>query len=103
MIRYTTPTVRLIIEADLTGTDIYATFKQACREITKKNPPVMVEDDVSTLVVRFTQEETAGFSDNMPVAVQVNWITPGGTRSATEIAQVRTFANLLDEVVGYGD
>ena len=103
MIRYTTPTLQLIIEADLTGADVYATFRQACRELTKQNPTATVDEGVTTLSIPFTQEETADFADNLPVSVQVNWITPGGPRNATEIATFRTFANLLDEMIAYGN
>lgn len=103
MIRYTTPTLVLEIEADLTGADVYVTLRQACRELTKKNPAATTDEGVTTLNIPLTQEETSDFSDTLPVAVQVNWITPGGNRQATEIATFRTFANLLAEVISYGN
>ena len=103
MIRYTTPTLVLEIEADLSGADVYVTLRQACRELTKKNPASVIAEGVTTLTIPLSQIETADFSETLPVSVQVNWITPGGNRTATEIATFRTFANLLDEAISYGD
>lgn len=103
MIRYTTPTITLTVNADLTGTDVYVNIAQGRKEIVKKNPGMTVSEGETTLTVPLTQEETAAFSDSSPVEIQVNFISGGGIRNATTIATVQTFRNLLDEVVEYGD
>lgn len=104
MIRFTTPTLVLEVESDLSGADVYVTFEQGRqRVLTKQNPTATVEEGVTTLSIPLSQIETAGFCDTLPVSVQVNWITSDGIRAATEIATFRTFANLLDEVIIYGD
>lgn len=110
MIRYTTPTITLTVEGiDLTGKVIYATFEQGRRKLTKRNADMTVstvtEDERTdtVLAMMLTQEETAAFDFDKSVLVQVNWISVGGIRCATEIKKIGVMRNLLDEVVSYGD
>lgn len=103
MIRYTTPTITLIVETVIPASDIYVTFKQGKKKLTKDNPSVTVGDTTTTLLVPMTQEETAEFDSKDHVQVQVNWITPSGERYATRMSTVAAFENLLDEVIHYGD
>ena len=110
MIKYTTPTITLIVEGvDLTGKDIYATLEQGCRELTKKGSEMTVTteavddrtDTVLTMVL--SQEESASFDFNRNADVQVNWIESNGVRAATEIKSIKVMRNLLGEVISYGD
>lgn len=109
MINFTTPTITLVVEGvDLTGKNIYATLEQGCRELTKKGSDMNITtetvgertDTVLTMVL--SQEESASFDFNKNAFVQVNWITAGGVRGATEIKKIDVMRNLLDEVIEYG-
>lgn len=109
MINYTTPTITLIVEGvDLTGKDIYATFEQGCRQLTKKGTDMTITTEVvqdrtdTVLTMTLTQEESASFDFNRNASVQVNWISAGGVRGATEIKGIGVMRNLLDEVINYG-
>lgn len=100
MRRYTTPTHELLVEGvDLTGCDVYATYRQGRRTRTIRVEPEQTEEG-TVLHVPFEQIETAEFRVG-PVDVQVNWVHPDGQRDATEIASVMATQNLLDEVVPY--
>ena len=106
MIKYTTPTISLIVEgADITAHDIYVTLEQGTNELIKKGSDLNVstEEDGTKIIFTLTQEESASFDYNNRAAVQVNWITSQGVRSATEIKSIGVMRNLLDKVVNYGD
>lgn len=109
MINFTTPTITLVVEGvDLTGKNIYATLEQGCRELTKKGSEMAVtteqvgERTDTVMTMMLTQEESASFDFNRNASVQVNWITAGGVRGATEIKKIDVMRNLLDEVIEYG-
>lgn len=110
MINYTTPTITLTVEGvDLTGKDVYASFEQGRRELVKKNEDMTISTETvegrtdTVLSMLLSQEETASFDFDRSVLVQVNWISVGGIRCATEIKKIGVMRNLLDEVVAYGD
>ena len=103
MIRYTTPTITLEVDADLSASDIYVSLVQGSKEKVVKNPSYSVSSGKTTLTFTFTQEESASFNEFESIHLQVNWITAGGTRNATEIATFNSFRNLLDEVIAYGN
>ena len=106
MIKYTTPTISLIVEGvDITAHDIYVTLEQGANELVKKGSDLIVstEEDGTQIVFTLTQEESASFDYNNRAAVQVNWITSTGVRSATEIKSIGVMKNLLDKVISYGD
>lgn len=109
MINYTTPTITLTVEGvDLTGKNIYATLEQGCRQLTKKGTDMTVTTETvsgrtdTILTMMLTQNESALFDFNKNASVQVNWITAGGVRGATEIKKIDVMRNLLDEVIEYG-
>lgn len=102
MIRFTTPTIPLTVDKDLTGADIYVTFSQGGVKLTKQNPEYTIEDSKTSLSVPLTQEETAKFTGSeTKVNIQVNWIYPSGKRGATDIQSVKSLTNLLNEVIEY--
>lgn len=113
MIRYTTPILPLEVEGiDLTDNqDVYVTLVQKLGqksvELTKSGSDLTIqydaETDISTITFTLTQEETAAFSLNVAVDVQVNFINASGVRDATNIATLPVLRNLLDEVISYGD
>lgn len=103
MTRYTTPTLPLEVDADLTGNNVYVTLTQNDVELTKQVSDFTVADGVTTINVPLTQAETGQFSAVAKVQVQVNFISEAGDRGATNIQFVSLFDNLLDEVISYGD
>ncbi len=108
MIRYTTPILPLEVEGiDLTqNEDVYVTLEQGCIELTKKDDLSMSYDsetNITSISFMLTQEETAAFSLNRAVGVQVNFINEAGVRDATNIATIPVMRNLLDKVINYGD
>ena len=101
MRRYTTPTHELtVVDADLSGCDVYVSYKQGSRTREVMVEPVLEGEDTH-LSVPWTQEETALFNEGM-LQVQVNWITPEGLRTATEVGQVQVGPNLLAREVEFG-
>lgn len=111
MIKYTTPTIPLVVEGvDLTQSlDVYVTLEQTGVELTKKGTDLIIttttHDQVTdtNITFRLTQEETAAFNLHGRVQIQVNWIDSAGVRDATEIKSVPVMQNLLDRVIQYGD
>lgn len=102
MIRYTTPTITLSIDTVLPEAEVYVTFQQGTKKLTKTDAEITRNAKTTTLVVSLTQSESASFKAGEPVMVQANWITADGTRNATKAASVTTIDNLLDEVISYG-
>lgn len=106
MIKYTTPTISLIVEGvDITAHDIYVTLEQGTTELIKTGSDLIVstDDGDTSIIFTLTQEESAMFDHNKSAAVQVNWITSTGVRCATEIKSIGVLRNLLDKVISYGD
>ena len=106
MINYTTPTITLEVEGvDLTqNQDVYVTMLQGKTELQKTGEYLDISyAEKSTIVLSLTQEESADFQPSRTVQVQVNWITDEGERGATNIATIKVFRNLLEEVISYGN
>ena len=101
MIRYTTPTITLTINAVIPeGAKAIVSLRQKKIQLDKE---VTYDrgDKTTTLIVELSQSESAKFDASEPVLVQVNWITPDGDRNATKVASVVAFDNLLDKVISY--
>lgn len=99
MTRYTTPTLQLEIEGDLSNCDVFVTLSQNVTTVTKQIYDFTVSDNVTTINVHLTQQETGQFSAVAKVQIQVNWISASGDRAATNIAFVSLFDNLLSQVI----
>lgn len=98
MIPYTTPTITLTVDADLTGMDVYVTIEQNNRKLTIEDATVTVEDGVTTIEVTLTQEQTATFQRGS-CDVQVNWLDLRGMRNATIVRSIPIGTQLLDSVL----
>lgn len=102
MIRYTTPTVELVIEGvDLTGLTVLATLGQKRQRLTIESEQVTYDGTDTTVIVTLTQEQLGRFAEG-DAEMQVNWIWPSGKRGATLKAPVSIYGNLLERVVAYG-
>ena len=101
MIQFTTPTIPMTVDADLTGNRVFVTFRQDKVAVTKEVTDFTVQGTITTLYVPLTQEETGKFDDTAVVSVQANWIDAGGIRGATAKEAIVSLENLLDEVISY--
>lgn len=101
MIRYTTPTVELTVDAVIPEANVFVTFSQGAAVVTKSATDITRGENNTSINVLLTQEETSMFNASQPVSVQVNWITSQGIRIATDSAKLNILENLLSEVVEY--
>ena len=101
MVKGTTPTFRLLLNdetVDLTqALNVYATFKQGTKEITKSG------DDLTVLAnevdVYLEQKETLMFSSNDIMQVQLNWTYVDGRRACSNIIKIPVGQNLIGSVL----
>lgn len=101
MIRYTTPTITLTVDAVIPeGANVYVSLKQKHYQLDKEVAATR-GNKTTTVTLTLTQKESAAFHSDEPVYVQLNWITEGGYRNATKVASVVAFDNLLDKVIAY--
>ena len=104
MTRFTTPTLLLRIPIDLTGKQIFVTFEQPKRELTKSGDDIVASYDSeigkTVMQVALTQQETAMFCTG-ECLTQINWISSDGVRGASRKKRLRIHENLLDREVYY--
>lgn len=98
--RFTTPPISLLVKGeDITAADVYVTIKQGNTEINLTDTALTMSYDTDTTVTfALTQAQAGSLNINAFAEIQVNWIT-GGVRYATEIAKVKIYDNLYDEVI----
>lgn len=102
MIRYTTPSIILRVPVDITDADkVVATFAQWNVRVDKEigASSMSLQNGKTVIEVDLTQNETAKFSPDRPMIVQVNF-KKSGKRMATVPKEIkRPFINVLDEVM----
>lgn len=77
-----------IIGWNLTGCDIYVTFKQGTRKVTRKTmDSVTYANNATKIVLTLTQQETLTFEDKKSGLVQVRWIDASGDAHKTKTAK----------------
>lgn len=77
-----------IIGWNLTGCDIYVTFKQGARKVTRKTmDSVTYANNATKIVLTLTQQETLTFEDKKSGLVQVRWIDASGDAHKTQTAK----------------
>ena len=104
--RFTTPPISLLVKgADITSADVYVTIKQNNTEInlTDTRLTMSYANSDTTITFALTQTESGKLNllacdVNAYCEIQVNWIA-SGVRYATEIAKVKIYDNLYDEVI----
>lgn len=107
--RYTTPTISFEVDLDLTNAELWLSLeqgdadKQTTVELTKQIETFTVDDGVTSFDFTLTQEESAMFDAPKGIKAQLNAVFPDGSRLATEILQLSSYRNLLEEVKHYGD
>lgn len=74
--RGTTQEITITIKGwDLTGCDIYATFKQGAKSLTKKTmDSISFANNATKIILTLNQEETMYFENQKSGLVQVRWI-----------------------------
>ncbi len=83
--RGTTQEITITIKGwNLNDCDIYVTFKQGDRKVTKKKmDSVTYANNATKLVLTLTQKETLTFEDKRSGLVQVRWIEASGDAHKT--------------------
>lgn len=99
--RGTTQEVRITIKGwDLSSSDIYVTFKQGARALTKKTmESVTFSNNQTIIVLVLSQEDTMFFPDNSAGKIQVRWVDASGDAHKTETADFNTDTLLYDAVL----
>lgn len=98
--RGTTPTFNLTFseeELDLTAANnVYVTFKQSERKITKSGADLVVAE--KQIDVYLDQKDTLGFRVG-GVEVQANWTMANGRRASSDVCVVEFSKQLLERVI----
>ena len=99
--RFTTPPISLLVKGvDITAADVYVTIKQGTTEInlTDTDLTLTAVDDDTQVDFSMTQAQAGSLDFGSYAGIQVNWIK-NSVRYATEIANVKIYENLYDEVI----
>ena len=98
MKRGTTPTLTLTVDADISDWTVYASFKTNGEVFTFENDRLQMtaEDDVTTILLTLTQEETLAMQGSAEVQVRA---IKNGTAIATDIQRVDVGRILKDGVI----
>lgn len=108
---YTTATQTLTVQGrDLTGCKVWVTYSQRRSPTSKSATVVMVEGAALSVTksgsdtvigVTLSQEQSGQLVEGV-AEVQVNWMTSGGIRDATDAIEIAVDKNLLKRVLSYG-
>lgn len=98
MKRGTTPTLTLTVDADIVGWTVYASFRTNGMVFTFENDRLQMtsEDDVTTILLTLTQEETLAMRGSAEVQIRA---IKDGTAIATDIQRVDVGRILKDGVI----
>ncbi len=98
MKRGTTPTLTLTVDADISDWTVYASFKSNGEVFTFENDRLQMtaEDDVTTILLTLTQEETLAMQGSAEVQVRA---IKNGTAIATYIQRIDVDRILKDGVI----
>lgn len=98
MKRGTTPTLTLTVDADIVGWTVYASFRTNGKVYTFENDRLQMtsEDDVTTILLTLTQEETLAMHGSAEVQIRA---IKDGTAIATDIQRVDVGRILKDGVI----
>jgi len=99
--RGTTQEVTITIKGwDLTGCDIYATFKQGSNSVTKNvMDSVTYANNATKIVLTLTQKETLSFDNNSSGFIQARWMDANGKAHKTNAAPFNVDVCLWDAVL----
>ena len=99
--RGTTQLITITIKGwDLTGCDIYVTFKQGNNALTKTTmDSVVYANNETKLKLTLSQGDTLRFADNSDGQLQVRWIDSNGSALKTKVATFRTDEALYDKAI----
>ena len=98
MKRGTTPTLTLTVDADIVGWTVYASFRTNGKVFTFENDRLQMtsEDDVTTILLTLTQEETLAMHGSAEVQIRA---IKDGTAIATDIQRVDVGRILKEGVI----
>lgn len=105
VIRFTTPTLLLEVDGDLSDMDVYVSLesKDYNADIPIDPEDISVDDAGKTTIhLDLTQEMTGTMPAGSLVKMQINWISSMGVREATSIKTMSITENLYGEVISFG-
>ena len=86
MNRYSTVTIELEFEFDISGADdIWVSFEQGKKKITKKKSQKEITMEGRLAKILLTQEETGLFDAYSAIAIQARWRTADGATDSSTI------------------
>ena len=89
---------------DLTGSDIYVTFKTDTKSVTKKTMDIVTyANNASKIILTLSQRETMTFDNNSAGLIQVRWVDANGIPHKTETAPFVTDTLLFEKVLTKDD
>lgn len=111
MKRFTTPTHRFVLEIDPRQWDEFRiTYRQAGKIVLEKTEADQIDITVGTskptrytMSFKLTQNETAMFSPNTKVEMQIRYHYPDGTVDATDVMTANVTDVLNQEILGDED
>ena len=99
MNRYSTITMEIEFEFDISkASDIWITFEQGKKKITKKKSLKEIKMSGNVGKVTLTPEETGMFNAFSAIAVQARWIMADGTSDSSSIEYI-TLGDVLEDGV----
>jgi hypothetical protein len=103
--RGTTQEITVTIRGwDLTGSDIYVTFKQGSKSVTKKElDSVTFSNNATKIVLTLSQQETMSFDNNRAGLVQARWLDAQGIARKTKTAPFEVDDLLYEAVLTKDD
>lgn len=99
MNRFSTMTLEIEFDFDISTTsDIWLTFVQGRKKVTKKKSQreITVKDNIGK--VTLTSSETGIFDAYSPIAVQARWLDKNGTSDSSSIEYI-SLGDVLEEGV----
>ena len=99
--RGTTQTIKITIKGwDLTNSDVYVTFKQGTKKLTRKDiADATYSNRTSVITLTLSQQETMSFKEDEQGLIQVRWIGDDGIAHKTKTAPFNVDTLLYEAVL----
>ena len=99
MNRFSTMTIEIEFDFDISSvSDVWLTFVQGTKKITKKKSQRQIAIKGNTATVTLTAGETGSFEAYSPVGVQRRWLDKSGASDSSSIEYI-SFGDVLEEGV----
>ena len=99
MNRFSTMTIEIEFDFDLSSvSDVWLTFVQGSKKITKKKSQRHITLNGNTAKVTLSAGETGSFDAYSPIGVQARWLDKTGASDSSSIEYI-SFGDVLEEGV----